>query len=219
MPLLSYNYMPNQTTLNQPADEAKIIAKAIAYTENGGKPNLDNPSSGQSGEMKSIFQFTPDTWEKDSQDVFGQQNIPLNADTESYVASKKIEEWLGKGYTPQQIFSMWNAGIGEPNAYTGKFSNGQSSTGTNKYGVPYNVQSYVQKSSKYLNEFSQTNSALQGNQQQQKPSVSPDQYKSAVATIQGLIQKAQKPTVVATSQPNQGLLPSLLKQSTKNSQA
>ena len=45
---------------------ANAIVKAIAYQENGGKPNIDNPSKGKSGEMKSIFQFEPATWKQDS---------------------------------------------------------------------------------------------------------------------------------------------------------
>lgn len=131
----------------------QAIARAIAYTENGGKPNLNNPSAGKSGEMKSIFQYTPDTWTKDSEEVFGKSGVPLTNDTEGYVTVQKITQWLKKGYTPSQIFSMWNAGVGEPDAYTGKFSNGQPSTGTNKENVPYSVQAYVKKADNYLKQF------------------------------------------------------------------
>jgi hypothetical protein len=38
---------------------ANAITKAIATQENGGKIDLDNSKAGGSGEMKSIFQFTP----------------------------------------------------------------------------------------------------------------------------------------------------------------
>lgn len=198
--------------------EPQAIAKAIAYTENGGKPNLSNPSAGKSGEMKSIFQFTPDTWAKDSEQVFGKSGVPLTNDTEGYVAVQKIDNWLKQGYTPSQIFSMWNAGIGEPNAYTGKFSNGESSTGTNKEGVPYSVKSYVDKANNYLAEFmpqvqGETNqentpestvatntSPQQG--QSQASQVSPEQYKNSIATIVDLVKKGQS----KQSPPSGGLL-------------
>ena len=101
---------------------AEAITKALGYTENGGKPDLSNLQAGKTGEMKSIFQYTPDTWKNYSQQVLGKV-VPLNPDNESVVTLKKVSDWLGKGYKPEQIASMWNAGVGEPDAYGGKFSN------------------------------------------------------------------------------------------------
>ena len=33
------------------------VTKGIAYTENGGMPDINNLRAGPTGEMKSIFQF------------------------------------------------------------------------------------------------------------------------------------------------------------------
>lgn len=134
---------------------AYAITKAIGYTENGGKPDVVNPSAGKTGETASIFQYEPSTWDSYSQQVAG-KSIPLTPDNEVAVTQAKVQQWLNQGLTPQQIFSSWNAGTGEPNAYTGRFSNGQSSVGTNeKYGIKYNVPAYVDTAMSYFNKFSQ----------------------------------------------------------------
>jgi|ERR1700734_234256 len=217
---------------NKPLTEAQLAAKAIAYTENGGKPNLANPSAGKSGELKSIFQFEPSTWAADSQEVFGKSGVPLNNDTESYVATQMIEKQLQEGKTLPQVFSSWNAGPGEPDAYTGKFSNGQPSVGRNKEGVSFNVPAYVKTAMNYYNQFSQDSggTAQNGGAAAVPPTqgVAPDaqKFKSDIATIQSLVkkgqmtpqQKAQKqtqqpqviPQAVSTPQPQVGLLPGLL---------
>lgn len=132
---------------------ALAVTKAIGYTENGGAPDIKNPSAGKSGELASIFQFEPGTWKAVAGKYLGNPNAPLTADNETIAETARVSDWLDQGYTPEQIFSMQNAGPGEPDAYTGKFSDGSSSTGTNKYGVQYNVPSYVQKGMKYLSEF------------------------------------------------------------------
>lgn len=130
------------------------ITKALGYTENGGKPDLSKLTAGRTGEMKSIFQFTPDTWKNYAGQVFGDPNTPLTPDNETHVVKTKVADWLQKGYQPKQIASMWNAGIGEPDAYSGKFSNGQPSKGVNKkYGIPYDVPAYANKVDKYTQEF------------------------------------------------------------------
>jgi len=133
---------------------AVALAKGLAYTENGGKVDLANTKAGKTGEMKSIYQFTPPTWKNYAQQVFGDPNTPMTNDNETYVVLHKVNGWLKEGYTPEQIASMWNAGTGEPNAYTGKFSNGTSSKGINKkYGVAFDVPTYAKKVTKYTNQF------------------------------------------------------------------
>lgn len=138
------------------------ITKALAYTENGGKPNINATKAGKTGEMKSIFQFTPATWKNYSKQVTGQNNLPLNNETEAYVVHKKVSDWVNKlsseGKNPQEISQIiasdWNAGEGEPKAYTGHFSNGNPSKGVNKkYGVPFDVPAYAKKVSTYTNQF------------------------------------------------------------------
>lgn len=142
---------------NKPTVES--VLKAIAYTENGGKPDINNPVKGKTGEMASIFQFTPATWKAVSKQVYG-QDVPLTPDTETHAMEQVIAEKLKK-YTPEQIASMHNAGAGEPDAYTGKFSDGSPSVGINKeYGVKYDVPAYVKKFDSYLKEFSDPSSQL-----------------------------------------------------------
>lgn len=138
---------------------AAAITKAIAYNEQGGKPSLDNPAQGKSGEMKSIFQYTPATWKHVSQQVYGKE-VPMTADTETYATLERVKGWLDKGYKPSQIFSMWNAGEGEPDAYTGKFGSntgthraGEPSSGVNSYGVKYDVASYTKRGLEHAKRF------------------------------------------------------------------
>lgn len=145
------NQSTNQDTKNE--ELAAATVKALGYTENGGKPDIKNPVAGKTGEEKSIFQFEKPTWDAYSKQVFGKVE-PLTPDNETHVMLIRTKEMLDKGYSPQQIASMHNAGAGEPNAYTGKFSDGSSSVGVNKkYDVKYDVPSYVSKFDKYLSEF------------------------------------------------------------------
>lgn len=128
------------------------ITRALAYQENGGKPT--NPKAGKTGEMKSIFQFEPATWKNDAQEILGNSNAPLTPDNETKVVSGMVGDWIDKGYNVKQIASMWNAGKGEPNAYTGKFSDGSPSTGINKeYGVKFDVPSYANGVANYAKQF------------------------------------------------------------------
>lgn len=127
--------MDNQTLDQQAID----LAKAIRQSESSGDFN----AKGASGET-GAYQFTPETW-KSYASKYG-INVPIEQATpqqQNAVAYNKIKEWKDKGYNVGQIASMWNAGEGEPDAYTGKFSNGASSKGVNKAGVKFNVPDYV----------------------------------------------------------------------------
>jgi hypothetical protein len=132
---------------------AATLTKAIAYAENGGKPNLQNPSAGSSGELASIFQYTPGTWKSVAAKYLGDANATLNTENETKASYLRISDWLKNGKSPAQIASMWNAGEGEPNAYTGKFSSGKSSVGRNDYGVLFNVPAYSAKVQRYANQL------------------------------------------------------------------
>lgn len=115
------------------------LARAIRQTESGGDFN----AKGASGEH-GAYQFTNDTWNAQSS-KFG-INVPLNKATpeqQNAVAYNQIKEWKDAGHNVAQIASMWNAGQGEPEAYTGKFSNGKTSTGTNNLGVKFSVPDYA----------------------------------------------------------------------------
>lgn len=135
------NVQQNQTTnSNGQLDPAVVnLAKAIRQTESGGNFN----AKGASGEM-GAYQYTPDTWSKEAPQ-YG-INTPLAQATpeqQNAVAYNQIKSWKDSGKDVTQIASMWNAGEGEPNAYTGKFSDGSPSFGTNPKGVKFNVPAYV----------------------------------------------------------------------------
>ena len=127
------------------------IVKSIAYTENNGQPDLSNPKAGASGEMKSTFQFLPETWREWSTQASGQKDLPMTPENEAMVTYHKVGDWLNNGYTPEQIFSMWNSG--RPNAYK------QGLKGTNSKGIKYDTPAYVKKATNYLKQF-QDNSGV-----------------------------------------------------------
>lgn len=119
--------------------QAVALAKAIRQSESGGDFN----AKGASGEH-GAYQFMDSTWDKTSS-KYGIK-VPLKSATpeqQNEVAYKQIKEWKDKGFNPGQIASMWNAGEGEPDAYLGKFSNGQPSSGKNKKGVSFDVPKYA----------------------------------------------------------------------------
>lgn len=120
------------------------LAKAIRQSESGGNFS----AKGKSGEH-GAYQFTPDTW-KAVAPKYG-INVPIEQATpeqQNAVAYNRIKAWKDSGKDVTQIASMWNAGEGEPDAYTGKFSNGVSSRGTNKFGAKYDVPAYVESVAK-----------------------------------------------------------------------
>lgn len=156
-------------------DETELLShslvKALAYAENGGSPDLKNPKQGKTGEAKSIFQFTPATWKGYAKETLGDENAPITADNETYVANEKVKKWISQGKTARQIASMWNAGQGEPDAYTGKFSNGSPSVGVNsKYGVKFDVPGYADKVLKYSKQFYQEKKNSSGSEPVQEES-------------------------------------------------
>lgn len=119
--------------------QAVALAKAIRQTESGSNPN----ARGKSGEY-GAYQYTAPTWQKMSKEAG--VNTPLEGSTleqQNQVAYHHIKKWKDNGYNPGQIASMWNAGEGEPDAYTGKFSNGQPSVGVNKFGAHFDVPAYT----------------------------------------------------------------------------
>lgn len=156
------------------------LAKAIRQTESGGDFN----AKGASGEH-GAYQFTNDTWNGASA-KYG-INVPLNKATpeqQNAVAYNQIKEWKDAGHNVAQIASMWNAGQGEPEAYTGKFSNGKSSTGTNKFGVKYSVPDYAYS---VANAYQTLKQGEQVNADQNNPS-STASAQNQPASVGGFIQ-------------------------------
>ncbi len=160
------------------------IVKALVYTENGGKPK--EAKAGKSGEVKSYFQFLQPTWKEYSKQVSGQDNLPLNKENEVKVVYAKVSDWLNHGYSPEQIFSMWNSG--RPNAYK------QGVKGVNKSGVAYDTPGYVKKATNYLSQF-------------EKETKNPQQESPIVKSNQGMIKPTQPQEGMITSNPmKQGLM-------------
>lgn len=170
------------------------IVRALALTENGGKIP-DESKKGQSGELKSVFQFTPGTWKMYSKEVLGQE-APLTNENESAVAYGKVSKWLEDGFNPDQIASIWNSG--KPDAYL------QDHKGTNKYGVKYDTPGYVKKFNEHLDKTGDAGSK-QSNQPEQKSEKAP----VIQPAIQGNFAVAQPVASQQTSQlspqiPSQG---------------
>lgn len=127
------------------------LAKAIRQTESGGNFN----AKGQSGEHGG-YQYTPDTWSA----VAPKYGITSKLEEatpqeQNAVTYNRIKEWKDSGKNVTQIASMWNAGEGEPDAYTGKFGKdtgshkaGDPSRGINSYGAKYDVPAYAESVSK-----------------------------------------------------------------------
>ena len=127
-------------------NKAMGVAKAIREHETGGVAKI-----GASGETKSMYQFLPATWKGYAKEVLGDENAPLNNENENKVAVKKIQGWLNKGMTIDQIASMWNHGSPDYQGVVGMHTN---EDGTQ---VAYDVPKYVDNvtniyNSKYSND-------------------------------------------------------------------
>lgn len=165
------------------------IVKALALTENGGK--LGAPKEGKSGEMKSLFQFTPGTWKMYSKEILG-KDTPLTPESEAEVVYHKVDKWLKDGFDKDQIASIWNSG--KPDAYL------QDHRGTNKYGVKFDTPGYVKKFNEHLKQS-------EVGDKQTSPSTKPIN-----PAIQGNFASSQP---VASQPTNSGTLPDLMQKNMK----
>jgi hypothetical protein len=104
------------------------LAKAIRQHESGG----NYQAKGGSGEF-GAYQFMPATWKSWAGKYLGNSNAEMSRRNQNKVTYKRIEDWKNQGYKPKQIASMWNSGR----------PTWQGRTGTNKYGIRYDVPSYV----------------------------------------------------------------------------
>lgn len=142
---------------------AFLTTKAIKQTETSGSSDQYTKAGG-SGEY-GAYQFTEPTWDTLSKKYLGQV-VPLKQSTpdqQNEVAYKAIAEQLAQGKTQSQVASWWNSGKYDPNA---------TGTGTNKYGVSYDVPGYVNK---VKNNYQQI-------QQQFSPSQSGDPFNPFTAS-------------------------------------
>ena len=136
---------------------AFYLTKAIKQTETGGSQNAYT-APGKSGEY-GAYQYTPDTWNADSQKYLG-QTIPLNQATpeqQNQVAYSKVKDLLDENNGSQTaVASIWNSGHADPNVI---------GTGKNKYGVQYDVPGYVNKVKQAYLGYSNGNSGSADNTQ------------------------------------------------------
>lgn len=119
--------------------EASLITKTIAILETSG--TLDCSQKGLSGE-RGCHQYLPGTWRSYSLEVYGYvaEQTPAAAE---HVTLTKVQRWLDAGYTPRQIFLIWNQGHA-----------GQCKAGVNRHGVRYDSCAYAEKALKKLAEVS-----------------------------------------------------------------
>ncbi len=171
------------------------LTKAIRQTESGGNFS----AKGASGEY-GAYQFLPTTFTNLSQKYLGQK-VDLQSATpqqQNEVAYKQMADWKAKGYNVGQIASMWNAGEGEPNAYTGTFSNGKPAVGTNSMGVKFDVPTYAKKVATNYQTFKQQTGGTTTDvpQPEQSPSVGgfvQNTFSSAGKVLGGLGQAVMHP--------------------------
>jgi len=120
---------------------ALAITKTIEFQETGG--TLDCSKKGLSGEI-GCHQFLPSTWAGYSKDVFGSV-VEQTLENAEYVTLVKVKGWLDAGYTPRQIFLIWNQG-----------NTGQCKSGVNRHGVAYDSCAYAEEALSKLSEFINT---------------------------------------------------------------
>lgn len=174
--------MATSTTLDP---QIVNLSQAIRQVESGGNP----AAQGASGEY-GLYQFEPTTWDATAS-KYG-VNVPLQQATpeqQNEVAYKQLADWKQQhpDWNVGNFASAWNAGIGEPNAYTGSFSNGKPATGVNPKGVKFDVPTYAKSVATAYQNFKSKSSSQNINGQSPSPtSVSqntPSSDQSAGSTL------------------------------------
>ena len=99
-------------------------------------------SIGNSGEF-GAYQFTPKTWKSLCLKYVGKELDIRIPDNQDYIAFLKVKSLIEKGYSDEEIASIWNSGS----------SVWHRKVGINKFGIPYNVPKYVNKIVKLKNEI------------------------------------------------------------------
>ncbi len=114
------------------ADKNQVIklALAIRQVESGG----NYQAKGGSGEY-GAYQYMPATWKSTAKQYLGDENAEMTIRNQNIATAKKLNDLLDRGYSPEQVASIWNSG--QP-TWEGK-------VGVNKYGQKYNVPAYVNK--------------------------------------------------------------------------
>lgn len=183
----------------KPDPRVAAIVKAIALTENGGKIPKE-AVAGQSGEMKSIFQYTPGTWKMYSKQILGKE-VPLDKGSETVVTYGKVHDMLQQGLSPEEIASVWNSG--RPDAYL------QGKVGINKYGVKYDVPGYVAKFKKYLDSPDSQPGSQSGQDMASQQSRKPMPLAASPTPQPQATPPPVAPVAQAPQAPKKGILPEL----------
>lgn len=103
-------------------------------------------SKGKSGEY-GAYQFTPSTWSSLCLRYFGRILDITTINNQDIVAYYRVKELVKKGYSDQEIASIWNSGS----------SKWENRIGINRYGVKYNVPYYVSKFTKTKSKIEKLN--------------------------------------------------------------
>jgi hypothetical protein len=120
----------------EPGADAEKIANAIKEVESGGDYWAIAKDQGF-----GAYQFSPATWKAVSKAYDASQGgegevLKPTVENQDKVARFYIQSLLNKGHSAEEIASIWNSG--QPDAK-------KIGSGTNKYGVKYDVPGYVAK--------------------------------------------------------------------------
>lgn len=110
---------------------AEKIVGVIETIETRGHSDCGGARGG-SGEH-GCLQFQPATWRAYSREFYG-EIVKITPEREREVAIFKVQQWLDAGYSPRQIFLIWNQGNPSP-----------CKAGVNKFGVRFDSCAYANK--------------------------------------------------------------------------
>ena len=122
----------SNATVDQIANAIKSIESGGDYNAKGDYDKMGNPQS------FGAYQFNKPagTWNAWSNEYANKvlkksEVLPMTPENQDAVVKFKINQWLRKGYTPQEIAAKWNSGSfsGRVPNYIQKFSNALSKTG------------------------------------------------------------------------------------------
>lgn len=173
--------------IQQMNDQSIInLARAIREQETG-----NQPIQGASGELKSRYQFLPNTWKGWAEEHLGNANASLTLENENTVAYKQIKKWKNQGYNPAQIASLWNSGKPEWKGNVGDYE-------MNGIKIHYDTPSYVrgvyEKYQKLKQETENQTQILQKKQVEEKQSlpIPTQQQAKDMSSFLGLIKETGK---------------------------
>lgn len=118
------------------ADETRLVMGAMSHAESGGRYDAVDQTGGQG---YGRYQYEPGTWSDYSKEytqaLFQEATVlPMTPENQDAVTEFKVQQFLERGYSPKQIFAIWNSGSAD---WVGK-------VGVNrKTGARYDVPGHV----------------------------------------------------------------------------